>query len=83
MCVKHKITFINNDCIDLQLLNRSNLHLNKNGDRALGSAFCTYLKQNTANNRSSRNIDNRGIFTKLGAHANWTEYLKNLIKKDF
>ena len=58
LCVKHKITFINNDCIDQQLLNRSNLHLNKNGDRALGSAFCTYLKQNTTNIRSSRNIDN-------------------------
>jgi hypothetical protein len=45
ICINHKIAFINNDCIEQPLLNRSNLHLNKSGDRALGSAFCTYLKQ--------------------------------------
>ena len=44
LCVKHKITFIDNDCIDKTMLNRSNLHLNRNGDKALGSAFCMYLK---------------------------------------
>ena len=38
-CIKHYIAFINNDCIEQPLLNRSNLHFNKNGDRALGSAF--------------------------------------------
>ena len=73
LCMKYKITFINNDCIDLQLLNRSNLHLNKNGDRALGSAFCTYLKQNTANNHSPRNFNNRGFYKTRS--TNWTEYL--------
>ena len=42
--ITHKIAFIDNDCIDKSLLNRSNLHLNRNGDKALGSAFCAYLK---------------------------------------
>lgn len=45
LCIKHKIVYVNNDCIDKVLLNGSNLHLNRCGDRALGSAFCTYLKQ--------------------------------------
>ena len=44
LCLKHNIYYINNDNIDKPLLNRSNLHLNKVGDKALGSAFCTFLK---------------------------------------
>ena len=42
LCIKHKIAYID-DCIDNSMLNRSNLHLNKNGNRALGSAFCALL----------------------------------------
>lgn len=41
LCIKHKISYIDNECIVKSMLNTSNLHLNKNGDRALGSAFCT------------------------------------------
>ena len=44
LCLKHNIYYINNDNIDKPLLNRSNLHLNKVGDKALGSAFCTFLR---------------------------------------
>ena len=44
LCAQHNITFINNDHIDKSFLNRSNLHLNKIGDTALGRAFCTYLR---------------------------------------
>ena len=43
ICAKQNIAFIDNSCIDKPLLNRSNLHLNREGDRTLGSAFCTYL----------------------------------------
>ena len=45
LCLKHNIYYINNDNIDKPLLNRSNfVHLNKVGDKALGSAFCTFLR---------------------------------------
>ena len=50
LCIKHKIAYIDNDCIDQSLLNGSNLHLNRSGDRILGSAFCTYLKSNMVQN---------------------------------
>ena len=42
LCANHA-TLFNNDHIDRSLLNRSNLHSNQ-GDRALGSVFCSYLK---------------------------------------
>ena len=44
LCSQHNTTYLNNDHIDKSLLNRSNLHLNQNGDRALGRTFCNYLK---------------------------------------
>ena len=56
LCTKHKIAFIDNDCIDNSLLNRSNLHLNKNGNRALRSAFCSKPKQ-ILNSSNSPNSD--------------------------
>lgn len=76
LCIKHKITFIDNDCIEQPLLNKSNLHLNKNGDRALGSAFCAYLKQGRTNhqNNNVRNI-NKQVF-QTSQRRDWTEYLK-------
>ena len=50
ICLKHNIYYIDNDDIDKSLLNRSNLHLNKVGDKALRGAFCTFLKSNRASN---------------------------------
>ena len=44
LCTKHNTTFLNNDHINKSLLNRSNLHLNREGDRVLDSVFCSYLK---------------------------------------
>ena len=44
LCIKHKVTFINNNNIDESRLNGSKLHLNRFGDIALGYAFCSYLK---------------------------------------
>ena len=43
LCKKHKITFID-DNIDKSYLNRSTLHLNYNGDKALGKSLCSYLR---------------------------------------
>ena len=58
LCTKHKIAFFYNDCIDNSMLNRSNLHLNKNGNRALGSAFCSFLKpKQILNSSNSPNSD--------------------------
>ena len=44
LCIKHNINYIDNDCIDRSMLNGSNLHLNKHGDKSLGGAFCAFLK---------------------------------------
>ena len=55
---QHNIVFLNNDHIDKSLLNRSDLHLNQSGDRALGSVFCNYLKSNRVK------INNRPVNTR-------------------
>ena len=44
LCTKHNINYINNDDIDNSLLNGSNLHLNKAGDKALGGCFLLLFK---------------------------------------
>ena len=44
LCQKHKLSFIDNNNIDHSMLNGSNLHLNKEGDRMLGRSFCQYLR---------------------------------------
>ena len=62
LCIKHKIGYIDNDCIDNSMLNRSNLHLNKNGDRALGSSFCAFLKPKQIPNCASNTTRNSGHF---------------------
>lgn len=54
LCSKLNIAHIGNSCIGRSLLNGSNLHLNRDGDKALGSAFCTYLKSDRI---STRNTD--------------------------
>ena len=76
LCIKHKIAFIDNDCIDQPLLNKSNLHLNKDGDRALGKAFCAYLKQGRSDltNKNVR-IINKQVF-QTSQRTDWTKYLK-------
>ena len=62
MCSKHNIAYIDNSCIGRSLLNGSNLHLNRDGDKALGSAFCTYLKSDRI---STRNTDHHFFSTSL------------------
>ena len=44
LCLKHNVKLINNNNIDESRLNGSKLHLNRFGNIALGSAFCSYLK---------------------------------------
>ena len=71
LCMKHNTIFLDNDHIDRSLLNRSNLHLNQQGDRVLGNVFCTYLK-------SFRVGNNRQFFHQAHGHRNreWIMYLK-------
>jgi hypothetical protein len=55
----------------------SNLHLNKAGDKALGSAFCSYLKSTRpVNTRQVPSRNNQRFFHQTGRHTTqWTEYL--------
>ncbi len=80
---KHKITFIDNSCIDKSLLNRSKLHLNREGDKALGGAFCTYLKSDRIGNTnmaSSRN-DSHFFRQSRGHQKDWTMYLVMILSE--
>jgi hypothetical protein len=43
-CINKNVHFIDNSNINCTHLNRSNLHLNKSGDRVLGKNICAYLK---------------------------------------
>jgi hypothetical protein len=77
LCTKHNINYINNDDIDKSLLNGSNLHLNKAGDKALGGAFCSYLKSSRPiNTRQVPSRSNQHFFHQTARHTTqWTEYL--------
>ncbi len=70
LCIKHKIAYIDNECIVKSMLNRSNLHVNKNGDRALGSAFCTFLKPKQSPNSPSRNNNEHFLWKGYGRLRN-------------
>ena len=80
ICLKHNIYYIDNDYMDKSLLNLSNLHLNKVGDKALGSAFCTFLKSNRASNTRPVPTTNGQPFFRLAGHRmkEWTNYLKHV-----
>ncbi len=77
---KHKITIINNDCIDESSLNGSRLHLNRMGDRALGSAFCTFLKSNRMRSTSMASSHHGNHFFRPthGRQQDWTMYLNHV-----
>ena len=85
LCTKHasNISFLSNDHIDRSLLNRSNLHLNQQGDRALGGVFCSFLKSSvrvrtSANIYNSADDKNNNFFHHVNGHRNrdWTIYLQ-------
>ena len=73
LCSKHKITYIDNSYIEKSLLNRSNLHLNRDGDKALGRAFCTYLKSNRI-----QNSNNHFFRPPPGRQKEWTMYISHV-----
>ena len=75
LCSKHKITCIDNSNIGKSLPNRSNLHLNRDGDKALRRAFCTYLKSNRI-----RNTNNHFFRPPSGRQKKWTTHI-NLVKR--
>ena len=74
LCSKHKITCIDDSNIGMSLPNRSNLHLNRDGDKALKWAFCTYLKSNRI-----RNTNNHFFRPPSGCRKEWTTHI-NLVK---
>ena len=76
LCAQHNVTFINNDHIDKSFLNRSNLHLNKIGDTALGRAFCTYLRSIRNESVSPQN----SFFCNVYHHRKreWIRHLQNV-----
>ena len=78
ICAKQNIAFIDNNCIDKPLLNRSKLHLNHEGDRTLGSAFCTYLKSiRIGKSNALLNAKTKNFFWPVyGRKKEWTMHLK-------
>ena len=75
LCSKQKTTCIDNSCIGKSLPNRSNLHLNRDGDKALRRAFCTYLNSNRI-----RNANNHFFRPPSGRQEEWTTHI-NLVKR--
>ena len=86
LCLKHNVTLINNDNIDESRLNGSNLHLNRFGDIALGSAFCSYLKSFRTKTQNALqgnvNRDRNHFLFKVHAQRSrdWPVHL-NLVRK--
>jgi hypothetical protein len=73
----HKL--INNDDIDKSLLNGSNLHLNKAGDKALGGALCSYLKSSRPiNTRQVPSRNNQRFFHQTGTAYNTVDRIPNV-----
>lgn len=77
LCLEQNIYYINNNDINKSLLNNSNLHLNNIGDRALGSAFCTFLKSTRASYARPIQARSDQASFQLAGHRNkeWTNYL--------
>ena len=73
LCSKHKTTYIDNSYIGKSLLNRSNLHLNRDGDKVLGRAFCTYLKSNRI-----QNTNNHFFRLPSARQKEWTMYISHV-----
>ena len=83
LCKKHRITLIENDAINKQNLNRSLLHLNKQGDRLLGGAFCSYLRSIRPNNPGMReNVPTVNFWKTIRPYPRcsieWMNNLKNV-----
>ena len=82
LCSKHNITYLDNSYIGKSLLNGSNLHLNRDSDKALGSAlgsaFCTYLKSDRISTRNTGNHFFRLPFDHPSRQKEWTMYLSHV-----
>ena len=78
LCVKHNVSYIDNDHITKNLLNGSNLHLNKLGDKTLGNTFCTFVKSVRINHEAAIPATNRQPFFQKAAKwtKEWTNYLR-------
>ena len=84
LCIKHKVTFIDNNNIDESRLNGSKLHLNRFGDIALGYAFCSYLKSHRTKiqgiSQGSVSSRNDHFLSKVYHHRtrDWRIYLSHV-----
>ena len=78
LCANHAI-FFNNDHIDRSLLNRSNLHLDREGDRTLGSVFCSYLKSSVRVKTAGNSLNPTGNRNSSRFfHQEWKMYLQHM-----
>jgi hypothetical protein len=90
LCKRYEVAFLDNSEIDQSHLNRSNLHLNRNGDKLLGKQFCSYLKlvkisRNAVHNQKLHG-KNKPFFRLVLGHRmkEWSDHLKlvtNIMKK--
>ena len=90
LCKRYEVAFLDNSEIDQSHLNRSNLHLNRNGDKLLGEKFCSYLKlvkisRNAVHNQKLHG-KNKPFFRLVLGHRmkEWSDHLKlvtNIMKK--
>ena len=78
LCAKHNVSYINNDDIGKNLLNGSNLHSNKFGDKSLGSAFCTFVKPViNSHDAATQSTTHQSFFQRPGRWSKeWTNYLR-------
>ena len=79
LCKKDNITYIDNYIIDRFMLNRSNLHLNNNGDKLLRKAFCSYFRSLRSENNMNTDCHFFWPTRKLGNRPkNWTACMSYL-----
>ena len=78
LCSKHNITYIENSYIGKSLLNGSNLHSNRDGDKALGNAFSTYLKSDEINCSMANKFIDLIAFNETRLDANITDNMINI-----
>ena len=81
-CKKNNISFIDNSNIDRSMLNRSNLHLNNNGDKALGRSLCMYVCMYVCNNEHDFSFST-DIQTKFANFKPRIQFYKSAFMRSF
>ena len=77
--IRSDTLYIDNNIIDRSMLNRSNLHLNNNGDKLLRKAFCSYFRSLRSENNMNTDCHFFWPTRKLGNRPkNWTACMSYL-----